>query len=220
VATAALDNILTIKSNSHIYVKGIATGQSFFLRTIRESIRALWSGQWQLYDFIGAFYNAIHTFYYRAWFEGAEECGILPDEMTNQESFWLRSRILQDQLYADRLGVDIETNNRESGGKLYVLYPRANLWANNYNEVRNMAQFMSCSDQKAKWVATARESCPSCMRLNGIVKRMSYWREHDVHPQHRGKLQCMINSGGVPVCLCGFEKTDEPVTPGPLPMLP
>lgn len=216
----AQESIQTTKLNKHVYVKARSTGHSFFLQTVRANIRALWTEEWDLSDFINSMRNTIHTFYYRAWFEGAAECGIMPDEISNQESFWLRSRILTDQLYSDKLGLDVDENNKRHGGKLYSFYARADLWANNYNEVRNMAQLMSCHDQKEEWVITAKESCPSCKKMAGIVKRASFWREHDVYPQHRGKLECMIDAGGVPVCKCYFKKTDKRVTPGSLPLLP
>lgn len=216
----ARSRILTIKSSDKIYVKAIATGQKDFLSSIRANIRALWSGEDDLADFLDSIRAVIEFGYRRAWYEGGRECGILPDEMTVDELIFLRRRILSDIIRADNLATDVWNGRKSKGGKLYSFYPRADLWANNYNEVRNMAQLMSCQDQKRKWVVDARESCPSCLALAGKVKRMSYWREHDVYPQHRSKLDCMIGAGGVPVCKCSFEKTDERVTPGPLPSLP
>lgn len=216
-------SIPTTRCNrDHLYVKAIDSGQGQFLQSVRANIRALWSGsaEWDLSDFINAMRQLISNGYYRAWSEGARECGIALDDMTGEEAFWLRSRILSDSIYADNLGLDIEDGSKANGGKLYSFYPRADLWANNYNEVKNQARLMSCADQKYEWVVTAKESCPSCLKLSGQVRRASFWRESDVHPQHRGKLECMIGAGGIPVCKCYFSKTDARITPGPLPRLP
>jgi len=214
------DHIQTTSKNNKLVVKAINSGQKNFLQTVRANIRALWSGEWDLADFINSMRSTISNGYTRAWIEGASECGIGLDDLTEEEMFLLRSRILQDQIYADNLGLAVETNSKANGGKLYSFYPRADLWANGYVEIQNTAKLMACEDQKFQWIITAKESCPSCIKLAGKVKRASYWKKSDVHPQHRSKLDCMISAGGVPVCKCYFEKTDAPITPGQLPRLP
>lgn len=220
IVATVFAHIQTTSHNDRLYVKAIDSNQKDFLRSVRANIRALWSGEWELFEFINAMRLTIDAGYTRAWIEGAAECGIGVGDLTEEERFLLRSRITQDQVYADNLGLDVETNSKINGGKLYSFYPRSDLWANNYNELRNLARYMACNNQKLKWIKTAKESCTSCIKLNGKVKRASYWREHDVHPQHRGKLECMIGAGGIPVCRCYFEQTDEPITTGPLPVVP
>ena len=214
------DHIQTTSQNKKLIVKAIDRNQKDFLQTIRANIRALWSGEWDLADFLNAMQSAINYGYTRAWIEGARECGIEIDDLTGEEMFLLRSRIVQDQVYAGNLGLAVEDGSKANGGKLYSFYPRADLWAKSYNELRNTARVIACDNQKLKCIVTAKESCPSCLKLKGKVKRASYWREHDIHPQHRGKLECMIGAGGVPVCRCRFERTDEPISKGPLPNLP
>jgi hypothetical protein len=214
-------NILTIKSSDgQVYVKQADLNIKDFARTMRANIRAFWSGEWDYYQFLEAMVSAIRYGYTRAWKEGAAQCGIGMDDLTVQEMSILQSRIVSDQAYAEHLADDIAAGSKANGGLLRAFAWRTELWVNNYNEMRNTAQLMACSDQKLRWVKTARESCTSCVRLNGKVKRASYWREHDVYPQHHSKLACMISSGGVPVCRCHFEQTDDPITPGPLPNLP
>ena len=218
--TVVRNRTLTTKSNGKLYVKAIDSGQSEFLRSIRAAIRALWSGEDQLEDFLDFMRSLIDIGYTRAWRAGASVCGIESADMTIDEMVVLRRRILEDTIRADNLAIDVWNGRKEVGGKLYSFYPRADLWANNYNEMKNMAQLMSCQDAKMEWVISAKESCPSCLKLAGKVKRASYWRDNDVHPQHRDKLECMIGAGGVPVCKCSFVQTDAPITPGSLPNLP
>jgi hypothetical protein len=224
MTTVARSPILTTKSKGKLYVKAIDGGQKRFLASIRTNIRALWLGPefggWDLPDFLNAMRRSIDVAYRRAWRVAAEGCGLLPEDMTQDEQLFLDRRIAEDILRSDNLALDVWDGRKANGGKLYSFYPRANLWANNYNEISNLAKVSSCGDKKQEWVISAKESCPSCLKLSGKVKRASYWLDNDVHPQHRSKLECMIGAGGVPVCKCSLRDTEKPVTRGPLPRLP
>ena len=61
-----------------------------------------------------------------------------------------------------------------------------------------------------------KENCRSCKKLNGQVRRMSFWKDKDCRPQHPD-LQCMHDADGPTVCGCEFEETSDSCSRGPLP---
>jgi hypothetical protein len=189
-------------------------------RDVRGIVRALWNGsidEMQAYDI---FYDTVRVQFRRAWTEGSRACGIQPADWTVEEKVEL------ERLTAIEIGFIlpflnyVRVHNKASGHKFGALLPRAKLWEQRYNDLMNYVKQQVCSDRKLKWIRTAKESCPSCVKLSNKVKRASYWKKHDVRPQHPTKLLCMISAKGPSVCKCYFEETDEPCTPGPLPSLP
>jgi hypothetical protein len=67
---------------------------------------------------------------------------------------------------------------------------------------------MACGDGKFKWVLGPTEHCTTCAKLEGLVKRGSWWRDN-VLPQNppNEKLEC----GGWR-CQCNLEATDQRVS--------
>lgn len=158
---------------------------------------------------------ALRRNYLVAWTEGARECGIGPDERTDEESEELNRFITEHSQYISRFLDYVETNSKANGGTRARVYTRAELWVNRYNEVRNTAMTMACADKKLVWrLGMTREHCGSCLKLNGKVKRASQWASANIRPQHPN-LECKGFN-----CLCGFEHTEAPLSRGPLPRLP
>lgn len=184
---------------------------------LRSPLRGLWTGVMDRAQFRESFRRAVEAGFTAAWRRGAEACGIKPEELTQEELFTLDEAIVQEWGYIDGLADAIEENSRDNDGKLGPLNKRLDLWVRRFKDVENRAKAMACKDQKLRWVINpAKETCCSCIRLNGKVKRASFWQARGVRPQHPS-LHCMESAGGPSVCGCRFEVTDAPLSKGPLP---
>lgn len=181
---------------------------------IRAAFRGLWSGAFDFFDFYAAMDTTIQRGFSQAWREGALRCGIDFDELSRDELNALRSEIVRETQFIDGVAGFIEANSRDNGGKLSVVMQRAELWIQAYDRVANRAQSMACKDQKLKWVLNPAEHCSSCLKLEGKVKRASFWTERGVYPKAWDKLDCKQG------CKCDLVPTTEPLSRGPLPNLP
>jgi hypothetical protein len=160
---------------------------------------------------------AVTNGFTRAWWDGADDVGISPSELTPQERQAMQNAILSQRQYIDGFLTAIEEGSKANGGKLGPLFSRAGLWTKRYDDVRNMARAQAGEDQRLMWVwDPSKEHCTTCGRLNGQVRRASYWHAHVI--PNSPKLECVHNAGGVPVCGCELVPTDQRCTPGPLPM--
>ncbi len=184
---------------------------------VRSYIYGLWSGQTSRGDFVAGMDRVIERRLTQRWLEGARQCGIQPDELTEAERTALTELITGQFQYVLALADEIEENNRESGGKLQPFLNRAPLWANRAQEAYNRGMTMACQDEKLKWVTHNPKPCGSCGRLNSKVKRASYWQERNIRPQAgpNPHLECEGWN-----CHCELVRTSDPVSRGPLPHLP
>ena len=147
-----------------------------------------------------------------AWYAGAKECGIAPDEITPSEQLKLAEYIFVQYSYISGVGEFIVANSKANKGKLRTVYGRAELWINKYNEVKNTAKTMACGDQKLIWkYGSTRDHCSTCAAMVGKVKRASQWLAHGILPQSK-RLEC----GGWR-CQCHLDPTDLPLSKGRLP---
>lgn len=153
-----------------------------------------------------------------AWEKGAAECGIQPAEFTDDERAELQ-RILDTQTQRDWLNgfYDAIKLAHSQGLIEESLDYRARMWANRWPETFNRARAVFCGDRKYKWVLGEAEHCRSCLKLEGKIKRMSYWEEQGILPRVAGAeyLECHGFN-----CQCSLVETDEPQSKGPLPRLP
>lgn len=192
-----------------------------YARDLRGIARALWNGSMDFDQSFALFQDTVRLGLTRAWYEGAKECGIQPSELSPEELTALRDVLYSENIHIFGFLDYVQLNNKKSGGKFGVLSSRIDTWALRYPDVINRAKLMACADQKLEWMNNAvrvvKVNCSSCLRLNGKVKRASYWQRVDVHPQMppNPKLEC----GGWE-CGCGLVKTDKPLSKGPLPKLP
>lgn len=188
--------------------------ESSFGRQVRAAVRLLWTGAGSYFDAWDALYAAIQTGITQAWYEGAKEVGILPNELTTEETVALEQFIVHMTGYIDGFLTAIEEGSRSRGGKLGPLLTRAEIWTNRYAEARNKAKTMAGRDRKLMWVVhPEKEHCETCLKLDGKVKRASQWDAH-VRPQDP-RLAC----GGW-LCGCELVPTDAPMSRGPLPSIP
>lgn len=184
-------------------------------RALRGAVRGYWRGDIDYTGFYEAMMSAIRRYLRLAWQEGAQECGIAPDELSEAEKAALEQATYSEMAYIDGLARAIEGGSKAQGGKLGPLLVRTQMWENRYRDVMNRAKSMACADRKLKWVVhPEKEHCSSCLKLDGKVKRASFWYERGIRPQ-MPELEC----GGWR-CGCEFVVTDEPLSRGPLPSIP
>jgi len=177
-----------------------------FRRGLRSAVRGLWSKAISESQFVDAMQSAIQRNLTVAWQEGATECGIGADELSEAE-IEARDAFIDNQFtYLSGFGDAIAENG---DNRLRDLYSRIELWVNRYGEIRDKAKAMACADQKLEWRINVRckEHCSSCTQLNGKVKRGSYWNK-TILPRSRD-LEC----GGWRCC-CELVVTDKPLSRG------
>lgn len=199
-----------------IDVKALMT-EDGYRSGLRSPVRGLWTGVITYDQFWETMMTVVRLGFTAAWYAGAEECGIQPGELTDEEQAELEQAISREYDFIDGFATSIEKGNRDAGGKLETHFRRLDLWVKRYRDVRNRAKVMACADQKLMWkINPEKENCCSCLRLAGKVKRGSYWKRVGVRPQHP-TLHCVASAGGVSVCGCELVVTNERCAPGPLP---
>lgn len=181
---------------------------------LRAASVGLWRGNIDIFQFFEGMASTIRVRYREAWFIGAREAGIQPAELTEVERQRLTDEIRLELMRVNKLARFINENSRAAGGKRGTVYERLELWVQGYTRIREVAKTMAGRDKKQIWTLNPAEHCSSCLKLQGKVKRSSFWAAEDVHPKAWAKLVCKVG------CKCGLEFTDLPVTPGPLPALP
>lgn len=180
-----------------------------YQRAVRSAVYALWRGVFDVLTFIDDMVNIIAHHITRAWNEGAAQCGIKPDELTDAEIIARDQFIANQYFYLFSFANDIDQGSRANRGKLTPLYQRTEMWIARYTEARSQAMQMACADQKLEWVwSPLKEHCVDCERLNGRVYRASIWQKHNIHPR-MSTLACRGYK-----CGCSFAVTDKPITRG------
>ena len=181
---------------------------------LRENARQFWSGQGDWGDFYMAMSLTIDRGFRQAWAEGMRKYNLTLDDQNQEERTTMLVEINKERNFIEGFADFVEANSRENGGKLTYVYQRVEQWVAAYNRIRQLATALSAKDKPLKWTVDApKESCSSCQKLKGKVKRGSYWADH-VTPKSWDKLECRNG------CKCSLEPTTEPLSKGPLPSLP
>lgn len=195
----------------------------FYRRAIRGAVRSLWTGalgsdefeaKLQFFDAMDA---AIRRGLTQSWALGLKDVGIKPGEQTTEERVQL-ARLIQNETNFIFGFADAIWEGRKGIGKLGIQFVRADGWAQRARDVRNQATMLAKDNPKLEWIFDPRkEHCVSCAKLNGKVKRLSFWKTADVHPQQfpNPKLECTGFN-----CGCVRHPTDKPLSRGPLPRVP
>ena len=199
-----------------------SAGAANYRRGIVSAAKALWLGAMDYYQAFDALDTAIRQGIPRAWYEGAKICGIAPNELSPEERTAMQSALFNQTSYINGFLMFVEDNSKASGGKWSTVAARTNTWVNRYNDIVNQAKVSACADQKLEWVFNAlgvtKNPCNTCQnKLNGKVKRASYWERVGVRPQNAPNP--MLDCSGWN-CLCDLVPTDKPLSRGPLPRLP
>jgi len=191
--------------------------ESRYRAVIRTAARGLWTG---VFSFDQSFENmilAVEKFIPMAWAEGARECGVLPNELTPAERMERNQAVFSEINHVSGF-LEFVEDNRRGVGLLRNVFRRVELWVARYLDVTNRARVLACADKKLKWIIDpAKDNCVTCLRLNGKVKRGSFWRKKGIHPQNPPNplLEC---KGWL--CGCSLNPTNEPASRGPLPRVP
>ena len=189
-----------------------------YLRSLRAVARGLWKGilSWdQAYD---AMYIAVRNGITRGWYEGLKEAGIQPSEMSPAEDLALKQMVFSE---INRIGNFLDwctTHSEANGWKWASCDARAKMWALRARDARNSALTMARTDPKLIWrLGHTEKHCGTCSKLNGKVKRASYWTKLDLRPQNPPNP--LLECGGYN-CGCRLDPTDEPLSKGTLGNLP
>ena len=195
-------------------VKPVANADARFETAIRAGVRGLWNGALTFEQARNQLGRAVITGFTRAFHAGLEDVGIMPSEMTVEETEALNAMISQSISRIEQFLRDVDERDRASGAKLGPHLSRADIWINRYDEVQNLARQMAGEDEKLKWVVDPfKEHCVDCLKLDGKVKRASQWRDYGIRPRAQS-LAC----GGWR-CGCELVPTDDPLSKGPLPSI-
>lgn len=203
----------------------MAAYSQFYIRSIRRHMRMFWRGQINRIEFTNRMIDTVRKGLTKAWDMGMKDVGLDPDEITSPEFDKLYEIIHRQYAYVLDLGDIIYNYRKEIKGRLADAFRKARLdiWANRFDDMRDFGRASGKADPKLKWVMDpAKENCPSCVKLNGKVKRRSFWRAAGVKPRSTwdGILpNPMLVCGGW-LCGCRLVPTDEPLTRGRLPRLP
>lgn len=176
---------------------------------IRSAVYGFWRGAGDYNWFLDAMIVVIDRQIPLAYYEGAAECGIAPDEITFEERMNIQRAILEQRMFIGGFADHIEQNTKALGGKRGPLYSRIDMWVARYNEVRERAKSKACADMKAEWIyGDTVAHCRDCSNVVGRVYRISIWDKYGWIPGSKD-LAC----GGWR-CDCRREPTDAPVTKG------
>jgi hypothetical protein len=184
---------------------------------IRNAIRGLWRGAIDRDQFTDAMESAIDRGLRLAFAEGAADCGITPEDYTEDEQMALEEIVNNELGFVADLADAVEAGSFAKKGPLQALFDRSEMWILRYLDVVSRARATVCKDKKFKWTMGATEKhCRTCQALDGQVRRGSFWRSHVLpkNPENE-KLECKGFK-----CECEILPTDEPVTRGSLPRLP
>jgi hypothetical protein len=163
-----------------------ASARQIYQRAIRRHIRMFWRGQINRIQFATQMTVTLQRAMNKAWAMGMKDVGLKPNEATPQELDILRQMLSRQYPAIQDLGDKIYQNRKEIGGKLGDVFRKARIpmWVARFDDVRERARTTGLADPKLRWVLDpVKDNCRSCLRLNGKVKRRSFWQKHDVRPK-------------------------------------
>ena len=156
-----------------------------------------------------------------AWAEGMMDVDLTLADMTAKERQALQAatnaargavRGLQ-RFITDHLKTDDPARTYAA-----TIAPRVNIWINGYGAVANRAAVMAGKDQKMEWrIGPTDVNCTSCLKLDGKVKRASWWVDNQVLPRQPNSPVLVCKGYN---CLCSLNPTDKPLSRGRMPRLP
>lgn len=199
-------------------IQEAASHYSDFQAGIRAAVRGLWLGALTRSQFIDSMTTTLENGLNYAWRDGAEACDVPPEDWTTAEVKQMSNYIDNQVSFVPSFADDIKADSKAKGGTIDQFLSRADIWANRYNELRDIARLIYCEDERLEWrVDKSKENCRTCLPLDGWVKRASYWRdwsdETGIYPQSEN-LIC----GGYH-CGCGRYPTRKPISKGRPPVI-
>jgi len=184
---------------------------------MRAEARSLWSGVTTAAEFGNAMTRITERGLKQAWDKGFMEYGIAPDEQADAERQYIFNYTLEQWDFIQGLAQFISDNSRANKGKLKAINARIDLWIRRYDTIFNEAKARAAGNQKLQWTLGVAEHCRSCVRLNGQVRRGSFWIANGILPAvpNAEYLECKGYK-----CKCTLQPTAKRMSRGPLPRLP
>ena len=185
---------------------------------IRFASSALWNGHINPTIFILRMFSITRRGLEDAFERGMKSVGIDPSDITPNERLQFGEWLTDEQTHIVSLANFIQNNRREFGGNWKKISNRIKLWGKRFRDIRNKSRTLGGLNAKLEWrLGLTEKNCKSCSRLNGKVKRASWWAENEVYPQNppNDKLECKGWK-----CDCDLDPTDKPLTRGRMPNLP
>lgn len=186
------------------------------VKTLEMYQRQLWSYALDFFrgdisdaEFESSFFAAIEGQLTKAWNEGADEVGVLPEDYTDEDNAIIDGIIADEKEYVDGLGVAIldaieakmtlDAFRSEFGARI-------DIWSNRYSDVNNQAKLHFGGKEKLKWVLGDAKHCATCEALNGIIAYAEEWEISGFHPQQPENP--LLECGGWH-CACELMTTNE-----------
>lgn len=159
--------------------------QEMLYRQLRSYALELFRGEIDGNEFLTLFERTINNQLTKAWYEGALESDVFPQDMIDEDMAELTRIINEEMEYVYGLGDSIialaQTGTLENFRT--QIGTRLDMWANRYNEVANRAKIWFGGKMKYKWVlGQTEEHCSTCSQLDGIVAWASEWARSKVVP--------------------------------------
>jgi hypothetical protein len=199
-----------------LHVKSLA----YFERVITQAAKELYKSG-DVPTFLSSMDDIIQREIPRAWYAGMRDCGIKPEDLTEEEQNELIDMMTSLSSFVPGLAGGI-TKLSDDGKPFESITSRLSLWVNRWNEAFTRGSFM-CGDEKLEWhLGETEVHCESCLKLDGYVKRASQWKKYGIGPQGgpNGELPNPKLSCGGWKCDCRLVGTDKAVTKGRMPRLP
>jgi hypothetical protein len=185
-----------------------------YRRSLRSLTRGYWTGDLAAFDFMDGMFGSINRHFEQAWRQVEAQYGISPDERTQASQDRLNLAINTEVGYVAGFADAIEANSKANGGALTPLLDRAELWANGYDRIIQLAQLVIAPDIKMVWeYGKTIEHCEDCAQYVGKVFFKSQWEAAGAIPQSPN-LAC----SGIQ-CNCRLTPTTERKTRGEVPPL-
>ena len=162
-----------------------------FRRGLHAAIRGYWKGDMDFGTAVNSFMSSIDRGFTRAWRLGAAEFGITPADYSEAEQSTLRQRINEQDPYVMALFGRLIPKAR--GGLMRDALKEAELFVARFEDVRGQARVMAARDAPMEWTVGVAEHCNTCInKLNGKVKRASWWVSNGILPRRAGAwyLEC------------------------------
>lgn len=175
---------------------------SSYQASLRAATRGFYKGVLSRSQFASAMKSAIQRGLTQAFIEGARNCGVSQNELTDKETQVLTEAIASELEHISDFADGIKDSN-----KLATVFGRLELWANRYTDVLNQAKVIACKDSKLEWrIGPTERHCRDCSKYDTRVYRGSTWG--DIRPQSPS-LACHGYR-----CKCKLNPTDKGLTRG------
>lgn len=119
---------------------------------IRRAVYGLWSAKLTYSDFYDAMSSLIDRALQDAWFSGAKQVGLDPEDLTPDELSTMYQSINQENTFIPGLAQYVIDNSKAAGKTLGGLDVRIGLWSRRWQDVENLAKSMASNDPKEIWV--------------------------------------------------------------------